>query len=56
VTARYGVVLTDSMPLSEGFVVLSDGKLVLIEGLILEDGTTLIDGFMLTDGTLLDEG
>ena len=54
-TARYGVVLTDSMPLSEGFFVLSDGK-PLIEGLILEDGTTLIDGFILTDGTLLDEG
>jgi hypothetical protein len=46
------------MPLSEGFIVLSDGgKLLMIEGLILEDGTTpLIDGFILTDSTLLDEG
>jgi len=51
-----GVVLTDSMPLSEGFVLTGDGKLLIEVWLVLIDGTTLIDGFILTDGTLLNEG
>jgi hypothetical protein len=46
------LVLTDGMPLSEGFVVLYDGKLP-IEELIRTDGMTHIDGFTLTDGTPL---
>jgi len=46
------LVLTDGMPLSEGFVVLSDGKLP-IEELTRTDGMTYIDGFTLTDGTPL---
>jgi hypothetical protein len=48
------LVITDGMPLSEGFV-LSDGT-IFVEGLVHTVGMTLIDGFILTNGTPLNEG